>query len=101
MTLSLITSTLMTGMNEVIRQLEQQKLAIERALDALRGIQETPQSPLRRGPGRPPKAAAPERGISEAGRQRLSDAMKRRWAAKRAGKAVKKAAAKKMSRKAA
>jgi hypothetical protein len=92
---SLIRSFLMSGLKDVIQQLEHQKAAIEKALDALRGLEATPESQPRRGPGRPPKAEAPQHGMSEAGRQRLREAMKRRWAAKRAGTTAKQASAKK------
>jgi butyrate kinase len=46
------------------------------------------------------KAVAKRGGISEAGRKSLAEAMKKRWAAKRAGTAVKKARKKATAKKA-
>ena len=66
-------------LNGIINQLERQKTAIERALTALRGIEGTP-APA-------PPASAPavlKGGMTPAGRRRLSAAMKKRWAAKKA-----------------
>jgi hypothetical protein len=94
-------------LDSIIEQLETQKAAIERALQALRGEQE----PRRR--GRPagtttknPAKKAPTRGgITEEGRAKLAEAMKKRWAAKQTRKraaekgATKKAAAKKTTTK--
>ena len=90
----------------IISDLEAQKAVIEKALDALAevsGSRSTAVPQKRR--GRPAKSkggaqsamAAPENGkkqtrrLSAAGRQRLAESMKKRWAAKRAAK---KAAAK-------
>src|SRR5947208_2106508 len=73
----------------IISQLEQQKAAIDRALSALREIQQP-------GPARPGRPATKksvykraENGgtrphITPEGRRALAEAMKRRWAAKRA-----------------
>jgi hypothetical protein len=79
------------SLNEVIRKLEQQRIGIERALAALREIE---------GPGletmAPATAAAPrgrrkakrKGGMTPEGRRRLSEALKARWAAKKAGPAA-------------
>jgi hypothetical protein len=101
------------GFAGIITQLEQQKTAIERALVALREVDgmDTPASAASRAPakrrGRPKKAAeatpvetlrtaAPRKPqFTPAGRQKLAEAMKQRWAAKRAAAAVKKAGRKK------
>jgi len=92
----------MDAFNEIIARLEKQKLAIEAALAALRQVDETAPAAAeprtRRTYTR--RAVKKSGGISEAGRKRLADAMKKRWAAKRAGAAVKKAR-KKASKKAA
>ena len=76
------------SLNEVIRKLEQQRIGIERALAALRDIE---------GPGleatAPAAAAAPrgrrkakrKGGMTPEGRKKLSEALKARWAAKKAG----------------
>ena len=105
------------GLKDIIASLEQQRVAIEKALEALKEVEGSataavaaPPTAKRRGrkPGPQPKKAAPavktapatRKGrISEEGREKLALAMKRRWAAKRAGtkKAVKKAAKKKAS----
>ena len=86
----------MTDLQQIINDLEQQKTAIDNALAALRGLSE--ETPNRRGPGRPPGKRGPGRppkkrsNISEEGRQRIAEALRKRWAAKKA--AAKKATAK-------
>jgi hypothetical protein len=80
----------LTDLTTLIAQLEEEKSAIETALDALRRVAGT--TTVKRGPGRPPgkKAAGRPRKatgsrITEEGRKRLAEAMRKRWAAKRAG----------------
>jgi hypothetical protein len=69
------------SLNGVIKQLERQKTAIERALTALRGIEGTL-------PALPVSAPAKRKGgMTPAGRRRLSAALKKRWAAKKAAEA--------------
>jgi hypothetical protein len=81
------------GLNEVIQKLEQQRTAIERALSALRevgGVEgNTGTSTGRAG------AAKRKGGMTPEGRRRLSEALKKRWAAKRAGSQVRAKATKK------
>jgi hypothetical protein len=64
------------GLKGIIAQLEHQKAAIERALAALREV-EAPASQ---------SSIPPERrgGMTPEGRKRISAALKKRWAAKRA-----------------
>ena len=75
----------MTDLQQIINDLEQQKAAIETALAALRGLSNA--APQRRGPGRPPGKRGPGRpskkrsNISEEGRQRIAEALRKRWAA--------------------
>lgn len=87
----------MDAFNDIIATLEKQKQAIETALSALREVDGTAsapaQTPVKRTYTR--RAVKKSGGISEAGRKRLADAMKKRWAAKRAATAVKKQARKK------
>ena len=79
------------GLKEVIKRLEHQRTAIERALTALREVDGTAAeateapavAPVRRG------RAKRKGGMTPEGRRRLSEALKKRWAAKRAGSAVK------------
>jgi hypothetical protein len=88
------------GFKEIITQLEQQRDAIERALSALRDVDESSGAGV-------PSATATSRGkapgkkrkggMSPEGKQRLIAALKARWAAKKAaagdtGKAVAKKA---------
>jgi hypothetical protein len=71
------------GFNGIINDLERQKTAIERALLALRGI-EGIEAPA---PAPVVANSAPAKrkgGMTPAGRRRLSAALKKRWAAKRA-----------------
>jgi hypothetical protein len=67
------------GLNEVIQKLEAQKAAIDRALEALRETDTSAATGAAKR-GRPAKRA---RRLTPEGRQRLRDAMKRRWAQKR------------------
>lgn len=85
----------MDALNDIISRLEKQKQAIEKALSALLEVggataaAAAPAGPAKRAYTR--RAAVKKRGgISEEGRLRLAEAMKRRWALKRAGSAVKK-----------
>ena len=76
------------SLSEVIKKLEQQRMGIERALAALRDIEgpgfETPAPAAGRPVGRPRKAKR-KGGMTPEGRKRLSEALKARWAAKKAG----------------
>lgn len=76
----------MRDLQRIISELEQQKEAIQRALDALREIagQGQPETASGRRRGRPP--AKKQSRMTEEGRQRLRESMKQRWAAKRAAK---------------
>ena len=103
----------MDAFNDIIARLEKQKEAIEAALAALKQVDggtaaAAPLPRVKRSYTRRAvkvvkeakavnavKAVKKSGGISEAGRKKLADAMKKRWAAKRAGTAVKKAAVKK------
>jgi hypothetical protein len=85
------------GIKNVIAQLEQQKAAIERALAALREV-EGPAEPVSAPAATRPASARAKREsrLTLEGRRRLSEAMKRRWGAKRTA-----AQARKRGRKAA
>ena len=78
----------MTDLQQIISDLEQQKAAIENALAALRGL--STGAAQRRGPGRPPGTRGPGRppkkrsSISDEGRERIAEAQRERWAAKKA-----------------
>jgi hypothetical protein len=76
------------SLSEVIKKLEQQRIGIERALAALRDIEgpglETPAPAAARPVGRPRKAKR-KGGMTPEGRKRLSEALKARWAARKAG----------------
>jgi hypothetical protein len=102
------------GLKDIIASLEQQRVAIERALEALKEVDgpgtqaaSAPSTAKRRGPKPGPRAekaapvakAARKGRISEEGRAKLAEAMKRRWVAKRAGSAVSKTTAKKAAKK--
>jgi len=103
----------MSGLDGIIRQLESQKTAIEKALAALREVNGIA-APAAAAPTASPNdrrsaaqkarwaakratesvpAAAPAKrkgGMTEAGREALRQAMKRRWAAKRTAAQAKK-----------
>jgi hypothetical protein len=97
----------MQGVDAIIEQLEQQKAAIERALEALQavGIVTTPasvpathDSSNARSIAQKARWAAPREsagsnkggGLTAEGRKRLSENMRKRWAAKRTGAKAKK-----------
>jgi hypothetical protein len=73
-----------TEIKDIIKRLEQQGKAIEKAIAALRELEGQPVS-APAAPISPAKAdGAPPRGtISDAGRRRLAAAMKARWAVKK------------------
>jgi type II secretory pathway component PulM len=75
----------MDGLQNIIRRLEAQKAAIDRALTALREV-----SGIGGEPATAPAAATKalpktkrKRGMTPEGRKRLAESMKRRWAVKR------------------
>src|SRR5580704_16198780 len=78
------------GLKEVIKGLEKQKTAIERALAALREVDGTAveSAPSAAGPVRRGRAKR-KGGMTPEGRRRLSEALKKRWAVKRAASQVK------------
>src|ERR1700684_2906603 len=83
------------GLKDVIKRLEQQRTAIERALTALHEVDgtaaetsaETSDAPVI--PSASRGGTKRKGGMTPEGRRRLSEALKRRWAAKRAGSTVK------------
>ena len=111
---------MLNGLTSIIAQLEKQKTAIERALAALQEVEgigpaaPAPASlaPAKRkasnkrslaqkarwaakkaaegAPSASPTKAPRKGGMTPEGRQRLAEAMRKRWAAKRAGSAIKK-----------
>ena len=84
----------MSDVANLISQLEQHKASIDRAIEALREITNTTAASdkaARSAPAQDSDERPEGRHITSAGRQRLAEAMKRRWAAKRAaGKKAKK-----------
>jgi hypothetical protein len=101
------------GLKDIIASLEKQRVAIERALEALKEVNGSviggsAPTPAKRGPKPGPRAKktapppATRKGrISEEGRRKLAEAMKLRWATKRAGSTVAKATQKAAKKKAA
>ena len=78
----------MAEINDIITRLEQQRAAIDRALEALRSVSglSSASAPVRRGPGRPKKTAPvtkQKRQLSPEGRARIIAALKKRWSAKK------------------
>src|SRR4051812_27317304 len=81
------------SLNEVIRKLEEQRAGIDRALAALREIEgtgtdsarATPASPSAAGAAAGGRRAKRKGGMTAEGRRRLSEALRARWAAKKAG----------------
>jgi hypothetical protein len=69
----------------IISELEQQRSAIDRAISALREVTGTQLSERSDRSQQQQAPAIKKRGITPAGRRKLAEAMRRRWAAKRAG----------------
>jgi hypothetical protein len=69
----------------IVSELEQQRSAIDRAISALREVSGTQASETSDGSQQQQAPATKKRGITPAGRRKLAEAMRRRWAAKRAG----------------
>jgi len=87
------------SISQIIASLERQRESIEKALAALREVEGAAGAPRRgrpRGSGAAPATKQSRRGrISPEGRKRLAEAMRRRWAVKRASATARKAARKK------
>ncbi len=86
------------GIKDIITQLEQQRVAIERALSALREVDENPtvSAPAASSASPSGKAAAKKKrkgGMTPEGKQRLIAALKARWAARKAAEGESKPAA--------
>jgi hypothetical protein len=78
------------SLTEIMSKLEQQKGAIERALSALRdvdGSSMVSEVPVASKPAAKTRAKR-KGGMTAEGRKRLSEALKQRWAAKRASAAA-------------
>lgn len=88
----------MNDIQNIISQLEQQRTAIERAIAALRDV-DVPAPEKRGRPGRKPGKAAKRTHISDEGRARLAEAMRKRWVAKRSASVAKRAYKKRAPRK--
>ncbi len=84
----------MTDLASIIQQLEQQRAAIDNALEVLRGLPVAASQPAAKRPGKRKKS---KRSMSSEGRQRQIEAMRQYWAKKKAG--GNKAASKKATKK--
>lgn len=85
------------SLNEVIKKLEHQRIGIERALAALRELEDTGlerAAPVAASAPRGRRKAKRKGGMTPEGRRRLSEALKARWAAKKAGSTASAAPAK-------
>jgi len=80
-----------SDVDQMIASLEQQKVAIDEAIQALRNVSAAP-APKRAGRPATKGVAKKKRRLSPEGRRHIVEALKRRWAAKRAAQ---KSAAKK------
>jgi hypothetical protein len=70
------------GLNGIIKQLERQQRAIERAVAALRDVEETPAPALEA--SAPGASTGTRKKFSAASRRKMALAQKARWAAKKA-----------------
>jgi hypothetical protein len=71
----------MTELDSIIGNLERQREAIDKALEALHEVGGAPHAGGR--PAKKKRAAKKKGGLTEEGRRRLSENMRKRWAAKR------------------
>ena len=81
----------MNDINRIISELERQRIAIERAISALRDVSAPAATTSQVSASKATKKSSPrkKRQLSEEGRQRIIEATKKRWAAKRAADAQK------------
>jgi hypothetical protein len=78
---------------DIIKRLEKQKTAIDKAILALQGIDEEDVAPVAAVKRGRPKKVGRKRVLSPEAKERIAAAQRKRWAAtKRAAKAAKKAA---------
>jgi hypothetical protein len=88
----------MNDLKGIIAQLERQRTAIDRALSALQEVTNAPEdkpSMISSSDSRQTTRTRRKGGITPAGRKRLSEIMKKRWAARRATKASSRPASRK------
>ena len=85
----------MNELESIVANLERQRQAIETALQALREVSGTGSVSARSAATKKRPAAKKRGGLTEEGRRRLSENMRKRWAAKRTGSQVRKAAKRK------
>jgi len=77
---------------EIVKQLKSERESLTKAIEALEGIEGTSQGVARNGsrPATKTKATKPTgNGLTPAGRKRLSQLMKKRWADKKKSAAAK------------
>jgi hypothetical protein len=79
------------NIDKIISQLERQKTAINRAIDALREVSDKGAAATVKSVGSKP-VARKKRRLSPEGRRRIAEAARRRWAALRAGQSGKETA---------
>jgi hypothetical protein len=69
-------------LDRIVSELEAERDRVSRAIDLLRGIDSS--GVIRKGAASSPAGSKPQRpGITPAGRKRLSELMKKRWAERR------------------
>ncbi len=76
----------MNELDRIIARLEQQRAALDRALSALRQVSGSDGNSWA-APAQPEAAVTKKGGITPAGRRKLSEASRMRWAQKRAAQA--------------
>jgi hypothetical protein len=82
----------LNDINRIISELERQRIAIERAISALRDVSAPAATTSQASASKATKKSGgprKKRQLSEEGRQRIIEATKKRWAAKRAADAQK------------
>ncbi len=83
----------MNELDSIIANLERQREAIDKALEALRDVSGTPQVASKRPATK--KRGGKRAGLTPEGRKRLSENMRKRWAAKRTASQARKSARRK------
>jgi len=85
----------MNELESIVANLERQREAIETALQALREVSGSASVSARPAATKKRATAKKRGGLTEEGRRRLSENMRKRWAAKRTGSQARKTAKRK------
>lgn len=69
------------NISRILTELKAERERIEKAIEAIQGLEKEPTASSSAKPGRKPKAQGKKRRLSAEGRKRIAEAARRRWAA--------------------